>query len=163
LSLAKEMIEKMDENIKFSFGYMKEENGVETYVSYDDDKKAELIEKISTDYTIMRFRRSDEVYEPFSLIKTFVDNAVNHCYDTKISIKLVEDLNGDVFNLIVDNTANKIRTSKKSNHITLNALKYIFGDDIEIYSPDLGKENPIFEVVIRNFIIKKGVNLWENM
>jgi len=111
----------------------------------------------------MRFRRSDEVYEPFSLIKTFVDNAVNHCYDTKISIKLVEDLNGDVFNLIVDNTANKIRTSKKSNHITLNALKYIFGDDIEIYSPDLGKENPIFEVVIRNFIIKKGVNLWENM
>lgn len=122
---------------------------------YPPETQEKLRKAFKTEYNIIRFRESEGIGDPYLIIKTFIDNAFNHCLSPQVSIKLSKEQD-DSYTLIVENTITE-RTEKTSNkHITLKAMKYIFKDSLKIPEGCEKLENgSIFKIELNNFIVKK--------
>lgn len=127
----------------------------EQFEPYAPNVQEELFKAFKTEYDIIRFREAEGIGDPYLIIKTFIDNAFNHCISPQIKVKLQKEQD-ESYTLVVENTITKRKDNFSNKHITLKAMKYIFEDRLKILEPYERLENEsIFKIELKNFIVKK--------
>lgn len=122
---------------------------------YPPETQEEVRKSFKTEYNIIRFRKAEGIGDPYLIIKTFIDNAFNHCISPQVKVKLQKEQD-ESYTLVVENIFTKRKISFSNKHITLKAMKYIFEDRLKIPETcEKSEDKLIFKIELKNFIVKK--------
>lgn len=144
----KQIKDQYGQKINLSFGLIKDN----IFVAFDTKLQKEIKNFLKEKSKILRFHSSNNLCDCYMIIKTLIDNAMNHSTNPTIEVRFLKNSKNN-YDLCVFNTINQLKSSPSDKGITLDALEYIF--TVKDCQPFLKREiidNSHF-VFIKNFII----------